>query len=278
MKRFLFLLIISIPASLSAQYYYKDIIGTRDAGKLINLYRQNKVQTVVATGFDENGLQSKDFYEKQTVLDQGNIIKIDSRTEGLTNTQYLKFDAEGNLVSVSDTNNTLVSVTSYTYDGSNRITLIKNSIVDTSIGINETEEHQWEYNSQGSPVRMLRIFNKDTLELRFKLDEDGNVIEEQTFKKRLPGETIYYYYDDKNRMTDIVRYNNKAKKLLPDYMFEYSPADQVIQKITILQNQVVGYIIWRYSFDEKGLKVKEGNFNKDKQMIGKIEYRYTFGS
>jgi hypothetical protein len=39
----------------------------------------------------------------------------------------------------------------------------------------------------------------------------------------------------------------------------------------------VGYNIWRYIFNEKGLKTKEALFNNDRELTGKIEYSYTFG-
>ncbi|MBS1656331.1 MAG: hypothetical protein JSU05_15870, partial [Bacteroidetes bacterium] len=81
----------------------------------------------------------------------------------------------------------------------------------------------------------------------------------------------------KNRLTDIVRYNEKLKKLLPDYMFEYSDAGQVIQKITVPANRAAGYLIWRYQYNNNGLKTKEACFDKDKQLTGKIEYVYSFG-
>ena len=88
---------------------------------------------------------------------------------------------------------------------------------------------------------------------------------------------LYYYYDDKNRLSDIVRYNTKLKKLLPDLMFEYDDNDRVIQKITTISNLTMGgYLIWRYIFDDKGLKTKEALFNKDKELTGKIDYVYTY--
>ncbi|TMI80963.1 MAG: hypothetical protein E6H10_12770 [Bacteroidetes bacterium] len=117
----------------------------------------------------------------------------------------------------------------------------------------------------------------DTTEVRFTLDGKGNVIEELPFVKKKNGEKIFYYYDDKSRLTDIVRFNTKARRLLPDYMFEYSANNQVVQKITTLSTIGIGYLIWRYAFDDKGLKTKEATFNRDKVMTGKIEYSYRFG-
>jgi hypothetical protein len=124
---------------------------------------------------------------------------------------------------------------------------------------------------------MLRIVNNtDTTEIRFTLDDKGNVVEELPFIKKVSRDKTYYYYDSKNRLTDIVRYNVKARRLLPDYMFEYSDKNQVIQKITTLSTIGLGYLIWRYVFDDRGLKIKEATFNRDKAMTGKIEYSYQF--
>jgi hypothetical protein len=50
----------------------------------------------------------------------------------------------------------------------------------------------------------------------------------------------------------------------------------VLQKTTLLSNIQSGYLIWRYVYNDKGLKIKEALFNKNKVMTGKIEYSYTF--
>jgi hypothetical protein len=63
---------------------------------------------------------------------------------------------------------------------------------------------------------------------------------------------------------------------MPDIMFEYDDNDRVIQKITTTSGAHLGYLIWRYIYDPKGLKTKEALFNDDKQMTGKIEYSYSF--
>lgn len=59
-------------------------------------------------------------------------------------------------------------------------------------------------------------------------------------------------------------------------MFEYDEQNRVIQKITTTPSLKVSYLIWRYIYDNKGLKTKEALFNDDKQLTGKIEYSYTF--
>jgi len=265
-------------ATLHAQYYYKDLIGTREINQTIRLYLSNKVLSAEATGFDGDGVKNSDFSETHNFFADKNLLKIATRNKTDIINEYYRFDGKGLLTNKSDTSSSLVSTTTYTYDEKNNPALIKNMVTDTGDSIYVNEVHQWFYNDQGKPLRMLRILNNnDTTEVRFTLDEKGNVTEELPFVKKVSGEKTYYYYDDKNRMTDIVRFNTKARRLLPDYMFEYTEKNQVSQKITTLSMMDLGYLIWRYVYDDKGLKTKEASFNKDKVMTGKIEYSYQFG-
>jgi len=265
-------------ATLHAQYYYKDLIGTREINQTIRLYLSNKVLSAEATGFDGDGVKNSDFSETHNFFADKNLLKIATRNKTDIINEYYRFDGKGLLTNKSDTSSSLVSTTTYSYDEKNNPALIKNMVTDTGDSIYVNEVHQWFYNDQGKPLRMLRILNNnDTTEVRFTLDEKGNVTEELPFVKKVSGEKTYYYYDDKNRMTDIVRFNTKARRLLPDYMFEYTEKNQVSQKITTLSMMDLGYLIWRYVYDDKGLKTKEASFNKDKVMTGKIEYSYRFG-
>jgi hypothetical protein len=265
-------------ASLHAQYYYKDIIGTQEINQMIKLYTSNKVISVEATGFDGDGAKNSDFSETHNFWADRNLLKIATRNNTTISNQYYRFDAKGVLTSVSDSSSSAISTTTYSFDEKNNPVIIKNTVSDTEDSIYQTEVHQWFYNNDGKPTRMLRIVNNnDTTDVRFTLDDKSNVIQELPFIKRISREKIYYYYDSKNRLTDIVRFNVKARRLLPDYLFEYSDNNQVTQKITTLSTIGLSYLIWRYVYDNKGLKTKEATFNRDKVMTGKIEYSYRFG-
>jgi YD repeat-containing protein len=274
----IFLAVFPVLLSLmaSGQFYYKDIIGTKENNQLIQSYRNNKIRHVSGTGFDGDGNRNSDFFETHDLYPERNMLKISTGNKQVITNQYYRFDNQGRVTAITDTSSGVISTTSYDYDANNNLVSLRNLVSDQSDSINENEEHQWFYDAQGRPARMLRIMNKyDTTDVRFTLDAAGNVIEELPFKNKLSREKIYYYYDDNNRMTDIVRYNFKAGRLLPDYMFEYSSTNQVIQKVTTLSTMGLGYFIWRYVYDDKGLKIKEATFNRDKVMTGKIEYLYA---
>jgi hypothetical protein len=82
----------------------------------------------------------------------------------------------------------------------------------------------------------------------------------------------YYYYNAANQLTDIVQYNTRAKKLVPIYVYEYD-SNARVQQMTQLSSGGK-YLIWKYSFNSKGLKLMETCFDQDNKILGKIAYLY----
>jgi YD repeat-containing protein len=277
MKILFFSLLVFTAASLRAQYYYNDLIGTQETNRQMQTYLAHKVKTVTASGYDQRNVKANDFLEFHEVKENGRALKITSHTNASHAVYYNRFDERGRLVSSIDSSSAVQNISTYEYDAAGRIIRIENNTRDSANDFSQTETHLWQYNGAGLPEKMWRIIGTDSLEIRFRPDEEGNTGDERTFRKGVETGAVYYYYDDKKRLTDIVRYNTRLKKLMPDILFEYDEKDRVIQKITTTSSINLGYLIWRYIFDEKGLKTKEALFNDDKQLTGKIEFSYTFG-
>jgi hypothetical protein len=275
--------ILACTLSSTAQFYYKDIMGTADINRMISLYQTNNVKLVTSTGFDEDGRKNTEFSETHYFFPEKNILRIATRNNQTVTNQYFRFDKNGLVISITDTSLSLASATNYSYDDKNNLVSVRNTVTDADDSIYVNELHQWFYNEAGKPVRMLRVVNRtDTTDVRFTLDENGNVIDEWPFINRISRQKTYYYYNNKSQLTDIVRYNVAARKLLPDFMFEYTDQNQLKQKTTTIGTMGVTYLIWTFVYNDKGLKSKEATFKKDKkldqlEMVGKIEYSYTFG-
>ena len=243
----------------------------------------NKVKTVSASGTDNRGMKATDFSEYHEVKENGRALKSTSIVNLNKTIVYSRFDEKGRVVSMTDSSTNIESVTTYEYDGSGRIIRVMNTVRDSANDFNQVEEHQWIYNAKNKPEKMWRIIRNnanaqpDSLEIRFVPDDDGNPAEERSYRGKFETGYLYYYYDEKNRLSDIVRYNNKLKKLMPDLLFEYDDKDRVTQKITTTSSINLGYLIWRYIYNEKGLKSKEALFNREKQLTGRIDFTYTFG-
>lgn len=279
MKTIFFPLFLLLSLITQAQFYYNDIVGAAALRDRMKSYSDNHVKTVTATGYDERGVKSTDFNEWQEMDAAAGTLKIASRSGQQVTRQQYQFDKQFNVVSLIETSGNIKSTTVYTYDASNNIVSIKTTATDSLRDFNETDEHQWKYNNAGKPQILWRILNgHDSSEYRFSTDDKGNVIDEKLYRRNMAVDSVLYYYDDNNNITDIVRFNKKVKKLLPDLMFEYDESNRVIQKITVLSATLTlrDYLIWRYLFNEQGLKTKEAMFGKMKQLKGRIDYTYTF--
>src|SRR5690606_25747206 len=139
-----------------------------------------------------------------------------------------------------------------------------------------TESHYWQYGTDGKPEKMIRIKNNsDTSHYHFKKDENGNIIEEESIRLGVNGEKVYYYYDDQNRMSDIVRYNDRLGKLIPDQMVTWNHNGTLMEIVTV-QDGGIAYLTRRYTYDTRLLKQKELCYNKQKQLVDSLEYEYAF--
>jgi len=278
MKTFIAVAVLFFSIKSPAQYYYKDIIGTRESADLINSYKNNKVRTVALNSYTINNTPINNFSIQQEFLPQQQALRTITKTE-YTHPSYLTsyIDAAGRVIKTTDSSNGIVNTTIYNYNNSGQLTAVLFTAGDTLTAV-KADDHIWQYDAQGRISKMLRIKNKkDSAIVAFKLDENGNVIEEQEKRRVSTEEPYYYYYDNSGRLSDIVRFNANANRLLPEQMFEYSDANQVIQRISIPKNSD-DYLIWRFAYDSKGLKTKEVIFNKQKEQTGKVEYIYSFSN
>jgi YD repeat-containing protein len=278
MKSLLLAAILFTGLSSSAQYYYKDIVGTKESSELLKSYMKNKVSRVALSSFDADNTKSDNLFVQQEFTPKERVLKTTTATGGdnqNASTVFTYADENANITRTVDSSGVVVNTTTYGYDASGNLQLVTINSSDTTIS--ESEQHFWQWEN-GKPSTMLRVKNKrDTTYVSFKLDENGNVSEERETHKKLTSKPYFYYYNDNNQLTDIVRYNERAKQLLPEYMFEYSSSNQVIQKITVPTNNS-DYLIWRYQYNPQGLKVKEVVYSKQdkKTPMGKIEYQYSF--
>jgi hypothetical protein len=149
-----------------------------------------------------------------------------------------------------------------------------NNSVETDNHVSATEKHLWIYEGKALK-KMIKIKGEtDTTIVNLVKDEKGNVIEEKPVRAGQSLPSVYYYYDNEGRLTDIVRYNQKAGRLLPDYVFEYN-SDRISSMLFVPAGST-DYQKWIYQYDSNGLKASETCFDKRKQTVVKINYTYSF--
>ena len=257
----------------NAQFYYKDILSNKQLITEMAQLKEQKVRTVSLKSFEDDGSPSEGFFCERKI--NRNYSTVETQTKSNVTGASLftsNFNDKGYLTQTIDSSD-IASLTSfYTYDNNNNITSIL-SIArssDDDFKNEIKEEHIYEYNSKGLPIKMTRVKNvTDSAVIVFSPDENNNVSIEKNTKT---GDTYYYYYDTKNRITDVVRLNKYNQKMLPDYIFEYNNAGLITQ-MTATEEGGSYYFIWRYSY-ENGLRTKEKCYSKEKRLMGTIEYEY----
>ena len=273
MKKVLVVMVLLIVSrQAGAQYYYLDVIGTQQTNDQYKKIIQHNLSSISATSFEQNSEPIPDFVLEQTI---GNN-QIITRSSSINSKEsfFKSYYDNQQLFKTIDSNSSAINTVLYKYNSQGKLLSSTSSNKDFDGTFDQSEVHLWKHDNAGRLVNMLKIKNSaDTMLIEFKHDEAGNLIEENWKKNNRIIETYYYYYNSKNQLTDIVRFNRKAKQMLPDNMFEYDATGLVSQMIQT-QGTSANYLIWRYVYNNKGLKEKEFAFNKKKELLGKIEYAY----
>jgi hypothetical protein len=274
MKNILFLLLCCTGSLLaSAQFYYNDLLANRQTNQRFQQLVEKGIKKVIIASYDGNTPESAGFTAEQTLDAKKGLLITSTQTSQTGDTRIeARYNEKGWLISSRDTAQNASSQSSYSYNSKGQLVLLETR--SSSDNITTTESHTWTYNDAGLPQSMIRIRNQsDTTKLSFVFDDKGNLVEEKAIRSNLPAVVYYYYYDAKNRLTDIVRFNAKAQRLLPEYIFEYNENDQV-KKMTMVPEGSNAYEQWFYQYLPNGLRRMELVYNKQQQLMGKVAYEY----
>jgi len=277
-RLFLLLLIAILSHSGFSQHYYNDIISNQNANENYKALKNAGVKQVKGTSFEADNSRTDNFALQQEFSRNKTILTTTATNTNNITTITTGYYQNDRIVRTSDSLSSLgnvITTVEYRYDASGNLSNITTTSVDQDHDGTTSEEHLWYYKAGGKPDFMLKIKNKtDTVRVEFTLDEKGNVTEENwRYRNRLIN-TYYYYYNDNNQLTDVVRYNTKAKKLLPDYMLEYTNGR--LAQLTQIISGTTNYLVWRYTYNDKGLKQADQLLDKNKQLVGRIEYSYMY--
>ncbi|MGN6194742.1 MAG: RHS repeat domain-containing protein [Ginsengibacter sp.] len=260
-------------SAANAQYYYKDLMSTLQQNKQFAILKNGNIRTIKIESFDENDQPSEGFFCEKKInksFSQSQMMSKSNITgESLLTTDY---NNKGDVVKTTTSTPTTTSTVEFEYDVNGNISLIRTMTKADGDSSSITETHEYFYDN-GRPVKMLRKKNNSLIStITFVADAKGNIIEEDPSGNSID-KKYFYYYDDSNRLTDVVHYNVIAKRLLPDYMFEYSDGNLPKQMISVDETGR-NYFIWRYAYDDKKLPEIQKCFSKEKQLMGTIQFEY----
>lgn len=270
-------LIFILSASCSiiqAQYYYKDIISNKQLLADMAAYKENKVRTINITSIEDNGQPSEGFFCQKKISKDYSTTQLFTRSD-LSSASLLtsKFNNKGLLIETNDSSAISVTNNKYRYDDNDRIISIKSVIrsADDDFTNEIVEEHLYQYNPAGAPKKMIKVKNySDSTDILFAIDDNNLVTIEKDTRS---GSKYYYYYDSKNRITDIVQENDFKKGVTPEYIFQYNNSQGLLSQMTTVEEGGNYYFVWKYTYDN-GLRIREKCFNKERRLMGSIEYEY----
>ena len=266
-------LLLFLTMHVSAQYYYNDLLTTAQTNEQYLLLKKNHVQEVVAKSYEADGALTTDFLLEQKIAADASEITTTSDYPATGKTVSQSYYANNRLSRTVTNSDRVTSTVTYSYNPDGGLASIVTETVDTFMNSSGREAHLWFYQDH-LPVKMLLVKNNsDTTTIELSKDEHGDIGEERWKKNGRQIEHYFYYYDDEHRLTDIVRYNAKAQRLLPDFLFDYDTAGVLVQFTQIPQGSS-NYLVWHYEYNNNGLKEKESCFNKEKQLVGTIAYAY----
>jgi len=257
----------------NAQYYYNDIINNRQVLAELAVLKEKKIKGVKVTSLESNGEESEGFICQKKINRDFTEVEIYTETnQSYPNTFISWFDRSGLLLKTIDSSEAGATTTDYTYDAGGRLVSInssKNFATDDDAGVTY-ERHLYNYNATGILEQMTLIKNnRDTTLYSFEADETGNIAIEKNSKT---SELYYYYYDTRNRLTDIVHRYSYQKNLFSEYSFEYNPAGQVTKMVTS-EKEGAYFFTWRYVYED-GLRMNERCYSKEGRIMGSVEYKY----
>ncbi|MEO5782666.1 MAG: hypothetical protein ABIQ07_05305 [Ginsengibacter sp.] len=259
----------------NAQFFYKDIWTNQQQVKEFSILKNENIRTVAVKSFEDDGEPSEDFFCERKI--DKNFTRSETVTRSIITQQSLLvsyYNERGWITKTVDSTQTSLAKVEYDYDNKGHIILVTSFVKANDENGGITETHQYIYNAGGKPEKMIRKKNnRDLSTVNFTVDDKGNIIDEEEISRGVKGRKYLYYYDDKNRLTDVVHYNERAKRLLPDYMYEYNPSGQ-IKQMTTTEDNISNYYIWKYTYNDQRLRDTEKCYSKERRLLGSIQYQY----
>lgn len=270
-----FCIILFTTFAAKSQYYYNDIIATNLGNAQQKLLLANNIKKIKVVNKDADGSLIEGFLLEQKINKAGaEIITTSTNQSGGVSTLTSIYNSN-KVVATTDNNFGVQTSTQYEYNDKGLLSSVKSSTIDTFMNSSTEELHLWQYNANNLPYKMYKIKNqKDTTMVELLLDKDGTVAVEVWKKNNKVIESYFYYYNEAGNITQILRNDTYQGKMIPVTQMDYN-ADGRVQKMIQVLSAGKSYNVWKYYYNTNGLKSKEECYDKQKQLVGTMEYSYN---
>jgi hypothetical protein len=269
----LWISLLTVGHAAVAQFYYKDILSTEQAGAQFAAAFEKGIRKISISSFNSKGEPEQAFTGTQELDSKKKRVKTYLQIDQNRSSWLIsQLNQEGKLIGSVDSSENLLNKVTYEFNEQTQLRKVVTRM--TTSNRDSTEEiHIWNYSNQLPTSLTVLTATADTTEVSFVILKEGLIGEEIWRKKGVITERYFYYYNDQKKLTDIVRYNQRAGRLLPDYLFQYDEKGRLFEMITV-NNSSADYQIWRYEYGENGLKTKEICYNKQKKLLGWVVFTH----
>jgi YD repeat-containing protein len=261
------------------QFYYQDIYSTHQTNENQIRLKNAKVRKVVMRSMDANRQLNEDFQCEETL--EGNYrktIAITNSTQTGSTTQISYYDERDHIVRSVDSSAISVSITTYQYDSTGNLVRINFDAAGGtgSDSTNLSESHEYFYKANNAPDKMVRKKNGRIFSVvNFDADSMGRIIRElETIGGKIQP-AFYYKYGKIGYLSDIYQFNAAQNRMLATNMFNYNDKRQISDMTSVLSD-TAGFNVWKYYYDDKALILKEECYQKGNELLGIIQFTYSF--
>ncbi|TAD90939.1 MAG: hypothetical protein EAY75_04055, partial [Bacteroidetes bacterium] len=256
--------ISGLAKTASAQYYYQDVLASKKTSQNFATFKAANIKRMAATSFEKDGTETENFSIAQLINQRDQTLTTITKSNFTGSyTMLTYFDPNNRVKQVVDSGVNIVNKTSYEHNAKGQLLAINTISFEPSdtnrYSVTEQRRYLWNANKQISAATVVKN-GVDTTKIEFVYDPgSSNPALERWYRAGKKIETWYYYYDDAGRLTDVVRYNATAKRMLPDYVFEYNEKGQLVKQTIVLPGSNF-YRNTVFEYNAQGLKTAESIF------------------
>ena len=265
------------------QYYYQDLHRTLQTNEDHQQYRTDGVHQINIASFDAQQQPSPGFkciksfspdYRRATTTTQSFSTGKDVLISD--------FDQHGRVVHTVDSSVVSIAHTYIHYNEAGHIDSMvflsyatdkgkTDSLLHFKVDYQLRETHAFTYDSSGRPTTMVRLKNgRSYATIYFATDSAGHVFKEYQKQGQKP---VYYYKYQGDQLTDIFHYSRDQKRMIPNYLLDYDSQGRLLKKTVVLAGSS-DYLVWQYSYNNKGQISQQRCFNKEGALQGRLVFRY----
>jgi hypothetical protein len=130
--------------------------------------------------------------------------------------------------------------------------------------------YEYSYDSNDHLVSLQRFLYQDDSYMEFNEYNQNGLLEKRSIIDPYGGSTEYYEYNREGLVTSVTKHYPSGNIFKEEY--RYNSKGRVIEGLTFLNEEKLGYITYKY--DEEGSTIERKEYNKDNYLMSELRFEY----